>query len=42
MLRVPVVKNNLNKALKIFKKKFKNSGVVRELRESQQHTKKSR
>ena len=25
MLRVPVVKNNLNKALKIFKKKFKST-----------------
>ena len=42
MLKIPVVKGNLNKALKIFKKKFKNSGVVRELRERQQHTKKSR
>ncbi len=42
MLKVPVIKGNLNKALKIFKKKFKNSGVIRELRERQQHTKKSR
>ena len=25
MLRVPVIKNNLNKALKIFKKKFKST-----------------
>ena len=42
MLRVPVVKNNLNKALKIFKKKFKSTGVIKELRERQQYTKKSR
>ena len=41
MLKVPVIKNNLNKALKIFKKKFKSTGVVKELREKQQITKKS-
>ena len=41
MLRVPVIKGNLNKALKIFKKKFKNTQVVKELRERQQYTKKS-
>ena len=42
MLKVPVVKNNLNKVLKIFKKNFKNSGVLKELRERQQYTKKSK
>ena len=41
MLKVPVVKGNLNKALKIFKKKFKSTGVINEIRERQQHTKKS-
>ena len=41
MLKVPVIKGNLNKALKIFKKKFKSTGVVKEIRERQQHTKKS-
>ena len=41
MLKVPVVKGNLNKALKIFKKKFKSTGVIKELRERQQFTKKS-
>ena len=41
MLRVPVVKNNLNKALKIFKKKFKSTGVIKEIRERQSYTKKS-
>ena len=42
MLKVPVVKNNLNKALKIFKKKFKSTGVIKEIRERQQYTKKSK
>ena len=41
MLKVPVVKGNLNKALKIFKKKFKNTQVLKELRERQYYTKKS-
>ena len=36
------IKNNINKALKLFKRKFKNSGVLKELRERQQYTKKSR
>ena len=42
MLKVPVIKNNLNKALKIFKKKFKSTGIIKELRERQQFTKKSK
>ena len=42
MLRVPIIKNNLNKALKIFKKKFKSTGMIKELRERQQFTKKSK
>ena len=41
MMKVPVLKGNLNKALKIFKKKFKSTGVVKEIRERQQYTKKS-
>jgi small subunit ribosomal protein S21 len=41
MLRVPVIKGNLNKALKIFKKKFKSTGVIKELRERKQYSKKS-
>ena len=40
-LRVPVIKGNLNKALKIFKKKFKSTKVVKEIRERQSYTKKS-
>ena len=42
MLKVPVVKNNLNKALKIFKKKFKSTKVLKELRERQSYIKKSK
>jgi len=42
MLRVPVIKNNLSKALKLFKRRFKNTKVLKELRERQQFTKKSR
>ena len=41
MLRVPVKKDNLNKALKIFKKKFKSTGVIKELRERKQYSKNS-
>ena len=41
MLKVPVVKGNLNRALKIFKKKFRNTQVLKELRERQYYTKRS-
>ena len=41
MLKVPVVKNNLNKALKIFKKKFKDTKVIKEIKERKYFTKKS-
>ena len=42
MLKIPVIKGNLNKALKLFKKKFKSTGILKELRERQQYTKKSK
>ncbi len=42
MIRVPVIKGNLQKALKLFKRKFKNTQVIKELRERQSYTKKSR
>ena len=42
MLKVHVIKGNLNKALKLFKKKFKSTKVLKELRERQQFTKKSK
>jgi len=41
MLRVKVDSSSIEKSLKIFKRKFKDSGIVNELRERQQYTKKS-
>ena len=41
MLRVPVVKGNINRALKQFKRKFRNTQVIKELRERQHYTKPS-
>ena len=41
MLVVKVEKNNINRALKTFKRKFRNTQVLRELRERQHYTKPS-
>jgi len=41
MLKVKVGSNSIEKAIKMFKKKFKDSGVINELRERQQFTKKN-
>ena len=41
MLNIPVVKGNINKALKQFKKKFRDTQVLRELRERKNYTKTS-
>jgi len=41
MIRVPVIKGNLQKALKLFKRKFKQTGRVKEIRERKQYIKKS-
>ena len=41
MLNIPVVKGNLNKALKQFKRKFKDTQVLKEIRERKNYTKKS-
>ena len=42
MLKIPVVKGNLNRALKQFKKKFRDTKVIKELRERQYYTKPSK
>ena len=42
MIRVPVIKGNLQKALKLFKRKFKNTQVIKEIRERQNFIKKSK
>ena len=41
MLKIPVVKGNINRALKQFKKKFRDTKVLKELRDRKQYTKKS-
>ena len=39
MLKIPVVKGNINRALKQFKRKFRDTKVLKELRERQYYTK---
>ena len=41
MLKIPAIKGNINKALKQFKRKFRDTQVLRELRERKNYTKKS-
>ena len=41
MLKIPVIKGNINKALKQFKRKFRDTQVLRELRERKNYTKTS-
>ena len=41
MLKIPVVKGNINKALKQFKRKFRDTQVLKELRERKNYIKKS-
>jgi len=41
MLKIPVIKGNINKALKLFKRKFRNTKKLQELRERKNYTKPS-
>ena len=41
MLKIPVIKGNINKALKQFKRKFKQLGILKEVRERKNYTKPS-
>ena len=41
MLKIPVVKGNINRALKQFKRKFRDTQKMKELRERQYFTKPS-
>ena len=41
MLKIPVVKGNINKVLKLFKRKFRNTKKLQELRERKNYTKPS-
>ena len=42
MLKIPVVKGNINRALKQFKRKFRDTKVLKEIRERQYFTKPSK
>tara|TARA_R100000426_G_C4735322_1_gene77395 strand:+ start:43 stop:231 length:189 start_codon:yes stop_codon:yes gene_type:complete len=42
MLIIPVKKGNINRALKQFKRKFRDTKVIKELREKQYYTKPSK
>ena len=39
MLKIPVVKGNINKALKLFKRKFKQTGILKKVRDKKSYTK---
>jgi len=39
MLKIPIIKGNINRALKLFKRKFKQTGVLKEVRERKNYTK---
>jgi len=39
MLKIPVVKENINKALKQFKRKFKQTGILKKVRDKKSYTK---
>ena len=41
MLKIPVVKGNINRAWKQFKRKFRDTQVLKELKERKNYTKKS-
>ena len=41
MLIIPVIKDNIDRALKQFKRKFKQTGTLKEIRERKQFTKPS-
>ena len=41
MLKIPVIKGNINKALKLFKRKFKQTGILQKIRQNKNFIKKS-
>tara|TARA_B100001175_G_C18945317_1_gene373387 strand:+ start:33 stop:221 length:189 start_codon:yes stop_codon:yes gene_type:complete len=41
MLNIPVIKGNIERALKQFKRKFRDTQVLKEIRERKNHTKPS-
>ena len=41
MLKIPVIKGDINRALKLFKRKFRDTQILKELRERKQYIKPS-
>ena len=41
MLKIPIIKGNIERALKQFKRKFKQIGILKEVRERKNYTKPS-
>ena len=39
MLEIPVVKGNINKALKLFKRKFKQTGILKKIKDKKSYIK---
>ena len=39
MLNIPVIKEDINKALKLFKRKFKQTGILKKVRDKKTYTK---
>ena len=39
MLKIPVIKGNIERALKLFKRKFKQTGALKEVRDRKSYTK---
>jgi acetylornithine/N-succinyldiaminopimelate aminotransferase len=39
MLNIPVIKGDINKALKLFKRKFKQTGILKKVRDKKTYTK---
>jgi small subunit ribosomal protein S21 len=39
MLKIPIIEGNIEKALKIFKRKFKQTGALKHVREHKNYTK---
>jgi len=39
MLNIPVIKEDINKALKLFKRKFKQTGILKKVRDNKNYTK---
>ena len=39
MLKIPIIKGDINKALKLFKRKFKQTGILKKVRDKKNYIK---